>query len=165
LQSLPGIVVLTLFVGFYCSCSLFAKTTPELIDLRLGTVRFKAEVAKTANERSKGMMFREDFGPAQAMLFIFPREEIQVFWMKNTRFPLSIGFFNRNFELVDIQEMLPPQSEIQVSFPKYTSSSPAQFVVEAPRGWFDQNRIKKGARLQGDSLPRLRSEVEEQSAN
>lgn len=51
---------------------------------------FKVELAKTNTERETGLMNRKELANDSGMLFIFEKEEIYPFWMKNTLIPLDI---------------------------------------------------------------------------
>ena len=42
------------------------------------------------------------------MLFLFESAYVQTFWMKNTRIPLDILYFDSNYKLVSVQERVPP---------------------------------------------------------
>lgn len=102
------------------------------------------EVAKTNAQREQGLMFRKSLKPNQGMLFIFDQQQPLTFWMKNTLIPLSIGFFNEEKKLVDVQEMKPSQSVMILREPTYTSRSPAKYALEMNTGWFQRNGIKPG---------------------
>lgn len=109
--------------------------------------RIQVEVAANDNDRSKGLMFRKELRDGQGMLFIFDQESPRSFWMKNTFIPLSIGFFNKDRVLVDIQDMEPVKSEMETNLPAYESRHPAKYALEVPRGWFFKNKIKPGAKF------------------
>lgn len=96
------------------------------------------EVAKTPEQRVKGLMWRKNLGKDDGMLFIFEEEEYHSFWMKNTYIPLSIAFIDKDGIIVDIKEM-EPLSTASISPPK-----PVLFALEMPKGWFYKNGIKKG---------------------
>lgn len=73
--------------------------------------RFKAEVAATPEEQSRGLMFRTELGPDEAM--IFPRRERPSpasFWMKNTPLPLDIIFIGPDSRISNIAAMTTPYS-------------------------------------------------------
>ncbi len=67
----------------------------------------KVEVADDPKERERGLMFRESLPKRAGMVFIFFEETRGGFWMKNTRIPLSIAFFDRDGEIVRILDMDP----------------------------------------------------------
>ncbi len=61
--------------------------------LRLDSVPFRPELAKTSAQRSVGLMNRRQ-APKDGMLFVFPEATSGGFWMKNTLVPLTIVFFD-----------------------------------------------------------------------
>jgi hypothetical protein len=50
---------------------------------------FSLEVARTPDERQYGLMNRESLDPDKGMLFVFEKEGVYPFWMKNTKIPLD----------------------------------------------------------------------------
>ena len=109
--------------------------------------KIQAEMAESEAQHEYGLMFRKELGPKEGMLFVFKDEMIRSFWMKNTIINLSIGYFNKDRKLVDIQEMKAVTSVLQTDIPTYLSQSPAQYALEMPEGWFKKNSIKVGAQL------------------
>src|SRR5437879_13481381 len=59
--------------------------------LTVGGHRITVELARRPAEQSRGLMFRESLPPDHGMLFLFPTEQVQMFWMRNTVIPLSIA--------------------------------------------------------------------------
>jgi uncharacterized membrane protein (UPF0127 family) len=105
------------------------------------------EVAQTPDQLEQGLMFRKSLDRNEGMLFIFDTERELAFWMKNTFIPLSIGFFDKDKKLVDVQEMEPVGSIMDLSIPRYVSRKPAMYALEVNRGWFLKNGLKPGARF------------------
>ena len=67
-----------------CSASAVFLITPS------GTqMRFSAEVADDVDERALGLMNREKLAASAAMLFVYPKPQRAMFWMKNTLIPLD----------------------------------------------------------------------------
>jgi uncharacterized protein len=114
------------------------------------------EVADQDNERSRGLMFREYLQHDHGMLFIFEQEMPLSFWMKNTFIDLSIGFFDKNRTLVDIQEMK-KTSMTSTEIPSYVSKKPALYALEMNRGWFAKNKVKVGSRFEYKVTPKSRA--------
>lgn len=105
------------------------------------------EIADTQEKLSQGLMGREKLAADRGMLFIFEGEAVRKFWMKNTLIPLSIGFFDAKKNLIDIQDMSPQQSVIEV--PKiYESKFPAKYALEVNKGWFKKNKISLKAKFE-----------------
>ncbi|ABC64319.1 DUF192 domain-containing protein [Erythrobacter litoralis] len=72
--------------------------------------RFRAEVADTPEAQTRGLMFRTELGPDEAM--IFPRDDLRParFWMKNTPIPLDIIFIGPDGRIANIAAMTTPYS-------------------------------------------------------
>jgi uncharacterized membrane protein (UPF0127 family) len=98
----------------------------------------KAEIARTGDERSKGLMYRKKLPDGEGMLFIFERDEVLSFWMKNTYIPLSIAFIASDGKIIDIKDMY-PQDENSV-----VSSRSVRYALEVPMGWFLRAGVQTG---------------------
>ena len=87
--------------------------------------RYSIEVADNDAERARGLMFRDALPADHGMLFIHEREEPQAYWMKNTRIPLDILYFDNARKLVSQQRDVPPCS-LGDACPPYPSDAPAR---------------------------------------
>lgn len=105
-----------------------------------GSDTVRAEVARTDQERARGLMERESLAPGNGMLFIFPDVAPRSFWMQNTYIPLDIAFLDADGTIVDIQSMEP----LDETFTE--SAAPAMFALEVPQGWFEAQGIGVGDR-------------------
>ena len=114
---------------------------------RLGSVSLVIEIAKTEEQRAHGLMYRKFLPENYGMLFIFDREQPLSFWMKNTYLPLSIGFFDKNKVLIEMQDMTPVKEGSDQKPSSYYSRKPAQYALEVNQGWFKKNKIKIGEKL------------------
>jgi uncharacterized protein len=81
-------------------------STPATALLRLDGVALRPELALTAAQRGRGLMFRKR-APADGMLFVFPEATSGGFWMKNTLVPLKIVFFGSAGRQVRTMRMTP----------------------------------------------------------
>jgi uncharacterized protein len=107
--------------------------------------RFDVEIAEDDASRERGLMFRDSMPKEHGMIFLFPRAENQAFWMKNTKLPLDIFYFDANWHLVNVQKRVPPcQFE---PCPAYPSLGAAQYVLELNAGLADELAVKPGAAL------------------
>jgi len=101
--------------------------------------KIDVEIAETDETRHLGLMYRENMQEDQGMLFIFPVEDIESFYMKNTVMPLDIIFINAKKQIIKIHRNTVPYSE--KSLPSY---KPAMYVVEVNAGFTDKFKIKEG---------------------
>lgn len=113
--------------------------------MEIGGQRFSVEIADTSEKQALGLMYRDSLPLDAGMLFIFPHEAPRSFWMKNTRIPLDILYFNKDLELVSISADTPP---CRVRFcPSYPSEVPAKFVLELNAGSAAELGVELGDRM------------------
>lgn len=137
-----GLVLILSFSGNSFAALQFSKKK-----VTLGSKTFVVEVAETLPQHERGLMFVPKLGEDEGMLFVFKNEETRFFWMKNTMIDLSIGFFDKDKTLVDVQEMKSGQNKNDADLPSYGSARPAKYALEMNKGWFDKNKIKLGSKL------------------
>lgn len=106
-----------------------------------GSVLIKVEVAQSAEQRSRGLMFRESLPADSGMVFLFFEPTRGWFWMKNTRIPLSIAFFGKDGEIVDILDMEPCRAD---PCPVYTPDATYFGALEVNQGAFEEWGISEG---------------------
>ena len=115
--------------------------------------RFQVEVADDDDERARGLMFRDSLPADHGMLFIHDRQEPQAYWMKNTRIPLDILYFDSGRRLVSQQRDVPPCSAGD-RCPPYPSRGPARYVLELNAGQAARLGLEDGAELRfGPGIP------------
>ncbi|ATD66282.1 ACR family protein [Luteimonas chenhongjianii] len=95
--------------------------------------RYTVEIAATDEARARGLMFRDRLDEGHGMLFIHDTEAPQAYWMKNTRIPLDILYFDDARKLVSQQRDVPPCSGGD-RCPPYPSKAPARYVLELNAG-------------------------------
>ena len=108
---------------------------------------FSVEIADTSEERRQGLMFREDLGENEGMLFVYGEESPRSFWMKNTVIPLDIIFLDSNMEVINIQKANPEPNTSDENLSTYQSERPAQYVLE-----INQNRSEEIGLEKGDEM-------------
>ena len=81
------------------------------------------------------------------MLFLFDRPDKRGFWMKNTRIPLDIGYFDSCGQLLEIYKLFPYDET-----PVNSRSREVLIAVETNRGWYAANDIQVGDRIDMSSL-------------
>lgn len=107
--------------------------------------RFTVEVAESQEKQALGLMFRETMPDDHGMVFIFPAEGMRSFWMKNTKIPLDIFYFDEDLKLVNVSENTPPCRSSRC--PGYPSTGPAKYVLELNAGKAAELGVKPGDEL------------------
>jgi len=153
-----GVPIFFLFSG----CKREA-TPPELVDfadrlpLRIAEVDLEAQIALTPSEQRNGLMRRQSLPDDSGMLFPYRQPQSMSFWMANTPLALDIGFFDEEGVLREIHRMIPYDRSRTTS-----SSDQIQFALEMERGWFAENNLFPGSRM---DLPLLREALERRGAD
>ncbi len=136
--------VLALAVAVACGGgdSGLATATVVLTDERGSHEELTVELARTAAERSRGLMFRDELPEDQGMLFVFPNDTTTGFWMRDTIISLSIAFIAANGIILDVQEMEPLSTVL------HRSPSPYRYAMEVNQGWFGRHGLGTGDRVE-----------------
>lgn len=145
------VLVLGLLAVLSVACS--APGTPWV---ELKGKRYDVELAMDDASRMRGLMFRDALPEGQGMLFVFDRQEPQAFWMRNTRIPLDILYFDEALRLVSVSAGVPPCTT--QTCPSYPSKGPARFVLELNAGHARQLGVQGGDVLALD--PALRARID-----
>jgi len=72
---------------------------------------FRVEVARSAAEQAKGLMFRTSMGADEGMLFPRTPPDVPSFWMRNTVIPLDIIFVGSDHRILNIAANAVPYDE------------------------------------------------------
>jgi uncharacterized membrane protein (UPF0127 family) len=100
------------------------------------------EVARTNEQRERGLMFRRYMPADRGMLFDFGHEQNVMMWMKNTYIPLDMIFLSRQGVVVHIEADTEPMSEDILA-----SDKPAFAVLEVNAGYCRKIGLKPGDRV------------------
>ena len=79
-----------------------------------GTARFNVEIADDATERAQGLMFVEEMGTLEGMLFIYEAPRRATFWMRNTLIPLDMLFAGPDGTILSIHTNAIPGDETTI---------------------------------------------------
>ena len=105
------------------------------------TVTVDVEVADEPAERERGLMGRDDLADGEGMVFLFGGPTTVSFWMKDTRIPLSIAFWNAQGRIIAILDMPPCAAD---PCPTYAPGLPYVGAIEVPRGFFLERGVSTG---------------------
>lgn len=151
------VLALVLLTGAQCSSTENAtKTGPrndlatmETAILTINNHTFQTWLAKTDSEREHGLMqvtadqmAKTPDGAERGMLFLFGREQILQFWMKDTVIPLDIAFIRNDGRIVQIHTMAPLETRL------YSSVMPASMALEVRAGLLHELGVVTGDLVQ-----------------
>ena len=140
---------------FLFSSSSFAMDVAYPVRLQkqevyLGGKKVVVELADTEQKRTIGLSGREKLEEGQGMLFIFEVPQKVSFHMRGVRLAISIGFFNENRVLEQIEHMVPEKKHAKkIPLRQYNSRSKVKYALEVPDRWFSRNKIFLGTKLEG----------------
>ena len=100
---------------------------------------FQVEIADTPAKREMGLQYRRDLATDRGMIFLFPNESQQAFWMKNTPIPLDMIFINRDRKIVGIVEQATP-----FTLDSRSVNGASQYVLEINGGLSRKYGFTKG---------------------
>jgi uncharacterized membrane protein (UPF0127 family) len=101
----------------------------------------RLEIADTEYLRELGLMNRKELDPDSGMIFVWPSDVKESFWMENTYIPLSIAFLAADGTVQEIQDMAP------LTTTPHTPLKPYRYAIEANLGFFSDNHIAVGDKL------------------
>ena len=112
---------------------------PKLKDIEIGGKKYKVKIAKTEEEKEKGLMGVKKLPKNQGMLFIYDTPQLVGYWMKDTLIPLDIIFIDEDYQVISVYKAKPNDETI-------IQEDNVQFVLEV-----NQNSgIKEGDELDFD---------------
>ncbi len=122
------------------SCKSKKLPVKDIIIQRQDGTQFtvSAEIAEKTEDRNHGFMERKTIPDGTGMLFVFEKDQILSFWMKNTPHPLSIAYIDSKGKIRDLFDMTP------YSTASVISTVSVRYALEVPQGWYKKNGITRG---------------------
>jgi uncharacterized protein len=112
-------------------------------------VSLRIEYATTSEARERGLGGRTEIQKDYGMLFVFPKDALHGFWMKDTLVPLDIFWLDAQGHVVSIAAGVATSSYPNVFYPM----APARYVLETVAGFASTHRIKNGTPLMLKKFP------------
>jgi uncharacterized membrane protein (UPF0127 family) len=117
------------------------EVVPLTVHSANGNHRFTVEVARTAEQQSRGMMYRRSVAKDRGMIFPFDPPQNAAFWMENTWIPLDMVFIRADGTIARIATAK-PLDETPVP-----AGEPVAAVLEIRGGRSAQLGIRPGDRV------------------
>jgi uncharacterized membrane protein (UPF0127 family) len=105
----------------------------------VGGVEVRAEVVRSEQETSRGLMYRKKLAEERGMLFDLRVRGEHAFWMHNTCIPLDMIFIDEDGLIVGIVENAPTLDDDTRDV-----GCPSRWVLEVNAGWSRRHGIRAG---------------------
>lgn len=119
------------------------SSNTQIADLRILQLRgesIRVSIADTDATREKGLGGRSGLASDEGMLFIFPKDGIYAFWMKDMQFSIDIVWLSAEGRVVYIAQNVSPST-----YPRdFVPESPARYVLELPAGYCLSHGVQVG---------------------
>ena len=112
-----------------------------------GRAAFRVAVADDPQERAQGLMFVEEMGRFEGMLFVYETPQHATFWMRNTLIPLDMLFADETGTVTHIHENAVPLDESTID-----GGRGVRFVLEINGGMAEMLGMDTGATLQHPAI-------------
>jgi hypothetical protein len=147
-----GLIVLVLLLVAAAAVYVLWPQLQPHTELHLGDGVFSARVAKTQEERDKGLSDTRSLGEDQAMILVYDTDGKWPVSMKGMKYPLDIIWLDKDKKVVYIVKNATPES---YPYEIFTPKEDARYVVEVAAGTtgkktiginsaasFDENNVK-----------------------
>lgn len=113
------------------------------------TISLLVELARTANQKTMGLMERLNLSDSAGMLFMYDATQPATagFWMFRTKIPLDIAFLDSAGVIRSIRQMEPCQTATAGQCPTYTPDVPYRAALEVNAGFFAKRSVVVGDRV------------------
>jgi uncharacterized membrane protein (UPF0127 family) len=131
-------------------------------DVRLAsakdTIRLRALLAMTAEQKTMGLMERRHLPDETGMLFVYDSTQPADagFWMFRTRIPLDIAFLDSTGAVRTILAMTPCTAVLAQGCPTYAPNVAYRYALEVNKGYFARHGLDTGSRLVLADIPASR---------
>ncbi len=114
-----------------------------------GGVSLKIDYATTSAARERGLGGRTNIPDDYGMLFVFPKDDVYGFWMKDTLVPLDIFWLDAQGHVVSMAQDVATSSYPNVFYP----TAPARYVLETAAGFARAHSVATGTPFRLKNFP------------
>ena len=111
-------------------------------DARADLLKIQVELAKSAHDVERGLMYRQKMGDDHGMLFKLDGRRDHTFWMRNTCISLDMMFIDEDGVIAGIVEGATPLNESPRSV-----GCPSLYVLEVNGGWSRKHGVAPGQKI------------------
>ena len=109
----------------------------------------RVQVARTEEQRERGLMSVRHLPPHTGMVFVFDQDAPVAFWMKDTLVPLDMVFLSASGNVRTVFAKVPVVSPQLPDAAIPLEQGTAKYVIELPAGEAANDGLRPGARVEG----------------
>lgn len=110
--------------------------------------RANVAIARTEEQRRRGLMYVQNLPPDSGMIFIFETDAPHAFWMHNTLISLDMIFVAKDLTVVGVVPRAKPLNDDTVGV-----GAPSRYVIEMNAGWAAAHGIDTGTQVRFENMP------------
>lgn len=118
----------------------------EYTTLEINETPIRVQMVKSQKDMAHGLSGRENLSGDEGMLFVYEKEVIPRFWMKDMKFSIDIIWIRLD-RVIDYDENVPVPPQ-DTTLPTYSPDAPITHVLEVNAGFVKKNGIKIGDEVQ-----------------
>lgn len=102
----------------------------DVSQVKVGPYTYTVDVAKTDEERVRGLSGLEELRERHGLLFVFEKSAVQGFWMKDMNFPIDIVWIDEDLKVIGVERSVSPETFPEV----FQSPGSVRYVLEVNSG-------------------------------
>jgi uncharacterized protein len=154
LALLVPLIIVAVAIGAIGIAFVPSEIKNKRLDFAQGTARIngnliKVEIAKSAVEKQRWLMFRQERLPLNsAMMLIYDKLDLYAMWLLNIEYNLDLIWFDENGNIVYmIKDASPCKNTLDASNCTYKNTKPARYVIAAASGFIDEHKITMESKM------------------
>ena len=156
LQVIIPISIAAFIIGVFGILTVPSDIKLEAVEFPMGTIKIgdqvlQVQIADTKPSRVRGLMFQEQLPYDKGMFFVFEEPGTYSVWMLNMQFSLDIIWFDRDGNVIHVEENVPPcKSALETVTCSNVSPGTNQtmYILEVTSGFVDKFSITKNSMLE-----------------
>jgi len=143
MRRLPAALAVTTLLLLGSAWAAAVEVNPPLATAKLTigpTLQVTVELARTMQEKIRGLSGRSGLAPGHGMLFVYERPQPIGIWMKDMRFSLDILWIGGG-RIVHIERDAPP---LKPGGREVVYTAVGNLVLEVPAGFAKRHRLRVG---------------------
>ena len=134
-------LVVGIFILFFLSLrSFYTEPLANVHGVEIAGRNIKVDFVNTKEAQARGLSGRSGLKEDEGMLFVFNKNGIYTFWMKDMNFPIDIIWIGQDMKVAYIKKDARPELYPEA----YGAGIYARYVLEVSSGFSEKNNLKEG---------------------